>query len=267
MTNEKTKPKFDKEPVINKHQLPYAMDAGLGRRARIGLIVLPDDQTIEYELRMIFDLPGVAFYVNRLYCAPTITPDTLKAMESEITKAAGLILSDLPLNVIAYGCTSGSLFIGPEAVHARIQATRPEVICTSPIEASAAAFKALGTTSICLITPYSDDINCCLRNHIQNSGVGVPITGSWNEPVDAKVGCISPRSIREVTIELGRSALVDTVFISCTNLRALGILEEVEKQLNKPVISSNQALGWHCLRLVGINDRLPQFGRLFKHTL
>ena len=188
-------------------------------------------------------------------------------MESEITKAAGLILSDLPLNVIAYGCTSGSLFIGPEAVHARIQATRPEVICTSPIEASAAAFKALGTTSICLITPYSDDINCCLRNHIQNSGVGVPITGSWNEPVDAKVGCISPRSIREVTIELGRSALVDTVFISCTNLRALGILEEVEKQLNKPVISSNQALGWHCLRLVGINDRLPQFGRLFKHTL
>lgn len=113
------KREFNKEPGINKHQLPYAMDAGLGWRARIGLIVLPDDQTIEYELRMIFDLPGVAFYVNRLYCAPTITPDTLKAMESEITRAAGLILSDLPLNLIAYGCTSGSLFIGPETIHAR----------------------------------------------------------------------------------------------------------------------------------------------------
>ena len=44
------KREFNKEPGINKHQLPYAMDAGLGWRARIGLIVLPDDQTIEYEL-------------------------------------------------------------------------------------------------------------------------------------------------------------------------------------------------------------------------
>jgi maleate isomerase len=226
MTNGKTKPKFDKEPIINKHQLPYTMDAGLGRRARIGLIVLPDDQTIEYELRMIFDLPHVVFYVSRLYCASTITPKTLKAMEGEISRAAGLLLPGLPMNVIAYGCTSGTLVIGAKEVHARIQTSRPEVICTSPLEA---------------------------------------VMGSWNEPDDAKVGRISPESIREIALDMGRSDRVDTVFISCTNLRALHILEEIETELGKPVISSNQALGWHCLRLAGISDRLPRFGSLFNH--
>ena len=91
--------------------------------------------------------------------------------------------------------------------------------------------------------------------------------GSWNEPLDARVGRISPASIREVVTDLGHSDLVDTVFISCTNLRALGILKDTEMQLNKPVISSNLALGWHCLRLAGINDFLPQFGRLFRLSL
>ncbi len=109
--------KSDKEPVINKQNLPYKLDEGIGHRARIGIIALPDDQTIEHELRMIFDLPGVACFVNRLPCAATITPDTLKAMESEITRAASLILPELSVDVMAYGCTSGSLFIGPEAVH------------------------------------------------------------------------------------------------------------------------------------------------------
>ena len=50
------------DSIINKRHLPYFLDEGLGRRARIGVIVLPDDQTIEHELRMIFDLPGVAFF-------------------------------------------------------------------------------------------------------------------------------------------------------------------------------------------------------------
>lgn len=68
--------KSERQPVINKRHLPYKLDEGIGHRARIGIIALPDDQTIEYELRMIFDLPGVACFVNRLPCAATITPAT-----------------------------------------------------------------------------------------------------------------------------------------------------------------------------------------------
>ena len=85
--------------------------------------------------------------------------------------------------------------------------------------------------------------------------------------MDAKVGRISPESIRKAVLDLGGFDRVDAVFISCTNLRALGILEELEKELDKPVISSNTALGWHCLRLAEINDRLPHHGSLLNQPI
>jgi len=262
-----TKEKTTGELAVDKQDMSYKMDNGLGERARVGLIVLSNDQTIEHELRRIFDLPGVSFYENRLYCAPTITPETLKDMESRISEATSLIMPGLRLDVVAYGCTSGSMLIGIENVHARIHETRPEVSCTAPMQAATEAFQALGSSSICLIAPYADEINRSMRDFIVDHGFTVPVMGSWNEPVDDNVGRISPESIREAVLDLGRSDLVDTVFISCTSMRALGIIKEAEEELNKAVVSSNLALGWHCLRLAGVNDRLPQFGRLFDKSL
>jgi len=253
----------DKLAAIDKRNLPYSLDGGPGHRARIGVIVLPDDQTIEYELHMIFDLPGVACFVNRLPCAAEITPDTLKDMEREITGAARLIMPASSVEVMAYGCTSGSLFIGPDTVHRLIRQAHPNAICTTPIEAASAALEALEARSIALITPYENDINLQLKSYLEARAYQIPVIGSWNEPVDARVGCIAPESIQEVVRQLGSSPLVDTVFISCTNLRALGIISELESTLGKPVISSNQALGWHCLRLAKVDESLPQYGMLF----
>jgi len=250
-------------PTINKRNLTYSLDEGPGRRARIGLIVLPDDQTIEYELHMIFDLAGVACFVNRLRCAAMITPDTLKAMEKEIAGAASLILPASSVDVMAYGCTSGSLFIGPDTVHKLIRQAHPNAICTTPIEAATAALEVLEARSIALITPYENDINLQLKSYLESHAYQVPVIGSWNEPADDKVGRIAPESIQEVVLQVGSSPNVDTIFISCTNLRALGIISELESTLGKPVISSNQALGWHCLRLAKVDDSLPHFGMLF----
>ncbi len=263
----KTNAQSGKDLVIDEQNIPYQMDGGSGQRARIGLIVLSGDQTIEYEIRQLLDLPGVSLYGNRLYCAPTINPQTLKAMESKIPEATRLILTGLPLDVIAYGCTSGAMLIGIENVHARIHEVRPEVACTAPLQAAIAAFQALSSSCIALITPYMDDINRRLRNYIQDGGFKVPVMGSWNEPEDENVGRITPDSIKEVVLKLGEPDLVDTVFISCTSLRALGIIKAAEEELGKPVLSSNLVLGWHCLRLAGVNDGLPQFGRLFEKTL
>ncbi len=267
MQTVKTKQQLGEDLVIDEQNIPYQMDNGLGERARIGLIVLSGDQTIEYEIRRLLDLPGVSLYGNRLYCAPTITPQTLKDMESKIPGATRLLMPGLHLDVIAYGCTSGSMLIGLDNVHARIREVRPEVACTAPLQAATAAFQALSSGSIALITPYMDDINRRLRAFIQDNGFKVPVMGSWNEPEDENVGRITPESIKAVVLKLGRSDLIDTVFISCTSVRALGIIKEAEEELGKPVFSSNLALGWHCLRLAGVNERLPRFGRLFEKSL
>ncbi len=253
--------------AVNKQHMPFEMDGGSGARAAIGLIVLASDQTVEYEFRQIFDLAGVAFYESRIYNSNTITPETLKAMEAGMTEAAALILPGIPLDVVAYGCTSGAMMIGDDQVAARIHEARPGVACTSPMKGALAAFATLGAKRVALLTPYLDEINQTMRGHIEANGVAVPVMGSFNEPNDNKVGRIKPESIYQAALDLGRSELVDAVFVACTALRVVEIAADLEAELGKPVTSSNHAMAWHCLRLAGIEDALPQFGSLFTKGL
>ena len=112
------------------------------KREAIGLIVLATDQTMEHEFRRLLDLPGVAFYESRILNEAAITPATLKAMEARLTEAAEVILPGLPLDVVAFGCTSAAMMIGEEQVFARIRAARPGVACTTPITAAFAGSAA-----------------------------------------------------------------------------------------------------------------------------
>ncbi len=249
--------------VHEQQRLPHRLDAGLASRAAIGLIVLATDQTMEHEFRRLLDLPGVAFYESRLLNEAAITPATLAAMEARLTQATEVILPGLPLDVIAFGCTSASMVIGEEQVFARIRAARPGVACTTPITAAFAAFEALGARRIALLTPYRDDINRFMREYIEARGFAVPVLGSFNEEDDRRAARIDQASIRDAAIELGRASAVDAVFVSCTSLRLLDAVCEIEAALGKPVTSSNHAMAWHCLRLAGIDDLRPAFGTLF----
>jgi maleate isomerase len=65
-------------------------------------------------------------------------------------------------------------------------------------------------------------------------------------------------------LDLGSGSDVDGVFVSCTSPRVVEIAEAVEKRLGKPVTSSNHAMAWHALRLAGIKDQVPGYGRLFR---
>ncbi len=253
--------------LMDRQHLPYELDGGVGYRAKIGLIVLATDQTIEYECRRLMDVPGVALWESRIPNSQSITPETLAAMESGMTEATRVIMPGVPLDVVAYGCTSGGMVIGADKVHARIREARPEVACTTPMEATFAAFRALRAKRICFIPPYSDDINRKMREHIIEAGFEVPVMGSWNISDDAKVGRLSPETVRSAVLELGAHEQVDAVFVSCTNVRVADQVESLEAELGKPVTSSNHAIAWHCLRLAGVDDAIPGYGRLFRTGL
>jgi maleate isomerase len=165
--------------------------------------------------------------------------------------------------VVAFGCTSASMVIGEDRVFERIREVRPGVACTTPITAARAGFDALGARRIALLTPYRDDINRFMRDYIEAQGVAVPVMGSFNEEDDLKAARIDAASIRDAAIELGRSERVDAVFVSCTSLRLVDAVADIEETLGKPVTSSNHAMAWHCLRLAGIDDARPGCGRLF----
>jgi maleate isomerase len=249
--------------TVTRYHLPFDTDGGIASRAAIGVIVLASDYTLEHEFRALLDIPGVAFYESRIRNDPRITPETLKAMEGRIAEAADVILPGTDLDVVAFGCTSASMVIGEDGVFAKIRSVRPDAACTTPITAAFAAFEALEAKRIAVLTPYRDDVNQVVRSYIESRGYQVAVMGSFNEESDPVVARIAPASLAAAIEEIAGLAAIDAVFVSCTSLRLADAARDIEARIGKPVTSSNHALAWHCLRLAGVDDKRPEYGRLF----
>ena len=248
--------------------LPFATDSGIASRARIGLIVLATDFTIEHEWRKIMTpLSGVALYQSRILNDAQITPETLRAMEPRIAASTDVILPGGELDVVAYGCTSASMAIGEEKVFEKIRSVRPTAKCTTPITAAFAAFRAMNARRIGVLTPYRADVNRIVADYVQARGFEVPVFGSFNEQNDGIVARITPAAIRDGIDRLRSEAAIDAVFVSCTSVRLAEAAAEIEAETGMPVTSSNHAMAWHALRLAGVTDALPHWGRLFKLSI
>ncbi|MBP6018930.1 MAG: aspartate/glutamate racemase family protein [Burkholderiaceae bacterium] len=244
--------------------LPFTMDDGLMSRAAIGLVVLATDQTMEHEWRKIVNIPGVAFFQARMPSPASITPQTLAAMEKDIAGAVDMILPDVDLQVVAFGCTSGAIVIGEDKVFEGIRKARPGVSCTSPITAAKQGLKKLGVKRIALLTPYVSSINQLFKDHIDAAGIQVTRISTFNHADDSDVARIDAASLKSAILDVGGHDDVEAVFVSCTSLRMCELTSEVEQLLGKPVLSSNSAMAWHALRLAGVNDPQPQWGKLFE---
>lgn len=248
-------------------KLSFKNDFGLGKRAKIGLIVLRSDQTLEHEFRQIMNLDGIVFYHSRIENEMEINETSLTKMSDEIPKAAALLPQSFDFDVIGYCCSSGSTIIGEETVSKKINKIHPHALVTNPLSASKEALKSLGVKRVGFITPYDPYVTNEMRKNLLFSGLEIPVTGSFYESDDFVVGRISEDSILESILKIGSRKDCDGVFVSCTNLRVVSLIKKAESRLGKPVTSSNHALAWHLLRLSGINDFIENLGKLFLRSL
>ncbi len=246
--------------------LPFETDDGFGSRARLGLIVLETDQTIEAEARLI-DLPGVDFYHSRIPMEPEVTPTTLTDMRERLPVAAALLPSAFEFDAIGYGCTSAATLIGAEGVTAGIQSVHADMACTNRITAAVAAFRALGASRIAVVTPYTAEVTGPIATHFTDAGLEVVALGSFLESSDLVVARISRRSVADGVRAIVAEADCDAVFVSCTSLRMLDVAPDIEADVGMPVVSSNMALFWHLLRIAAVDDDLGAFGQLFSVPL
>ncbi len=228
---------------------------------RLGMVVLSTDETLEDETRSVLEGQGARLMHSRIYSAPKVTPESLKAMEALMPASAELLPQGL--DAIAYGCTSASVLMGPEAVERQIQTVQPGVPVTNPISAVVSALEHLKASKIALVTPYSATVARPMRDFLERAGIETVSEAGFNEEMDERVARISESSTLKAILETGRQPGVEAVFASCTNLRAFGIIEEAEAELGLPVISSNLALVWDLLRKAGVDATGWGPGRLF----
>lgn len=230
---------------------PYDLVDPIGTKATFGLIALQTDETIEHDFRRLFSDPGFAFYVTRVPSGDAVNPETLTAMAEDLPRAASLLPPSARFDVVGYGCTSGSTLIGPDSVTDLVKRGAVTDTVANPLSGALGALERLRAQRVAMVTPYIESVVAPLRAAFEAHGFRVPQTLSFGEEMEEKVARIDPASIRAAALAVGDDPGVDAVFLSCTNLRTLDIIEDLEVMLGKPVLSSNQVLAWQMAALAG----------------
>ncbi len=242
--------------------MEYILNNGAGDDARLGLIVLATDETLEYEARQVFAHRNVQLLHTRIPVAADITPTTLAQMDAAMPVAAALLPAGL--DVIGYACTSGATVIGAARVAEQIRRIHPAVEVSDPISAVVAALEHLGARQVGMVTPYLPSVTTQMRALLAENGIEIAHEISFAERDDRRVARIDPASTRAALLEAAKTPGVEALFASCTNLQTFAILDEVEAITGLPVVTSNQALIWHMLRLAGVDAAGWGPGLLFR---
>ena len=244
----------------------YTLADPIGTRATLGLVTLQTDETIEHDFRRLLPSEGVSLYVSRVPSGLEVTGDTLAEMAKTLPAAAGLFPRATAFDVVGYGCTSGTSVIGPARIASLVSGACQTREVTEPVSALLAAARHLGVGRMAFLSPYIEAVSGTLRGVLAEGGLSAAVFGSFDEAEEAKVARIAPASIAAAAIDLGAVAEADCVFLSCTNLRTLDVIAEIEEALGKPVLSSNQVLAWDMARRAGLSLSHAGMGRLLSGT-
>lgn len=231
---------------------------------RIGLILPSVNVLMEPEYYKL-GIKGLHFHATRVLLTET-TPEALKRMEKDLDYAIKLISSVKP-DVVAYACTSGSFIGGLEWDKDIIKKIQDNLGCPA-VTTSSAMIDALRQMNIkrpVVITPYIDTINEMEKRFLVNNGFEVAnITGM--QIIDAEeLHAKTPDEIYEFALNADKPQ-ADGMFISCTDFRGMEVAEELEKQIKKPVVTSNQATLWWLLKALDIRCKIEGQGTLLTET-
>ncbi|HWK69029.1 MAG TPA: ectoine utilization protein EutA [Rhizobiaceae bacterium] len=228
---------------------------------RVGLIILATDHTTEPDFHRMVASERIGVYVARIFYANPTTPENLRRMQPALTEGARLILPGEDLDAICYSCSSASVVIGDGEIAAAIGQAKPGVPVVTPTLAATAGLKACGANRISVLTPYSVETSRPMADYLSRQGFQIASFTSLGFEDDREMARIAPASF----VELARAATApdaEALFISCTALRSASVAAAIEEATGRPVVTSNQATAWNCLRLCDDKSSYPEFGRL-----
>lgn len=231
---------------------------------KIGLVALRTDHLIEDSFKKILSNVDVSILTNRIEFNDPVNEHNLQAMKSDLDLVVTNILPGKKIDVVAFGCSSGAVAIGEKNLEEKIKNIKKEAQVTNPVTAAIAAFNTLNVKKISVITPYIKGVNEGIAQFFNNKGIEVLNIAGFSAMKDADITRISQQAIKKAALELVEPE-AEAVFLSCTALRAIELIDELEETLGIPVITSNQALAWHALRLLGNETKVEGFGNLFYH--
>lgn len=240
-------------------------DLGIyGWRGRIGMIkpmsYRADVTKVEFDQMKPV---GTDMIVETLHLGEELTEEALVRMSNDLLAAAQKI-KDRGADVVAYGCTSGTFVKGLD-YERKLVAQLVELTglpAVTMVGAVIAALKAVEAKKVVLVTPYPEDINKLEIKFFADNGIEAvshisePYWKAVSEISDAPPGYFY-RLTKKIFVKEA-----DAILMSCGNTRTIEIIDIMEKDFGVPVVSSNQAIFWHCLRTMGVNEKIHGYGSL-----
>jgi len=231
---------------------------------KVGLIALSTDQTIEGDFNNICKNLPLEIFINRIHNENPLTKENLLKMEDDLESVANKILPNEKINTVAYGCTSGTIAIGENNVKEKILSAKPGCYVTTPVTSAMKAFQQMNIKKIALFTPYPDAVNKTILNYFTKKNIEVSSFASLNLNLDSEFANVDPDYILQISSKL-ETKNADALFISCTALPVLNILDKLEKKIQKPALSSNQTLIWDTIRSIGYKSPIKGYGKLLEN--
>ena len=229
---------------------------------RIGLIALASDFMIEKDFINVIKDKEIDFFVNRIECYNPLTSENLIKMSKKVTEVTRDILPDQKIDCVVYGCTSGTIAAGHSSIEEKVKLAKPDAQVTTPSTAAIKALKKLDIKNISIFTPYSKKLNDEVVEYFKKENFNITSNSYFDINSDSDIGKVDQNYLYEVLSKVDLNG-ADALFVSCTALPVLSIIDKLEKKLNKIVLSSNQTLIWDTLENIGKNISVKGFGKLF----
>ena len=235
-----------------------------GWRARIGVIVPPSNTVNETEFNRLRP-EGVTFHFTRSPLHADPAADDFAEMMRDLDRACGE-LAACAVDLVAYGCTSGSMACPADRLLGKMRAaSAAEAVSTAG--AIVAALAALGVTRVAMATPYTEETNAHEAAYLAGHGIeAVAASGLGLNTSLANIQRISrvaPGAVFDHAIAVDRPE-AEALLICCTDFNTIDAVEPLEETLGKPVVTSNTATLWAALRALRIDDRIAGCGRLLR---
>ena len=230
---------------------------------RVGLIALASDFMIEKDFINVIKNRKIDFFVNRIECYNPLTKENLIKMSNKITEVTKDILPDQDLDCVVYGCTSGTIAAGHGSIEKKVKVAKPMAEVSTPSTAAIKALKKLNIKKVSIFTPYSKKLNDDVLDYFKSEGLEVTSNSYFDIQDDYDIGKVDQDYLYEVLSKIDLNG-ADALFVSCTALPVLEIIDKLEKKLNTTVLSSNQTLIWDTLVKIKKNNSVEGFGKLFQ---
>lgn len=230
-----------------------------GTRARLGMMLPSGNQAAEPQFQAMLPA-GVSLHTTRLKLTGSSEADLL-AMTERVDEAAELV-ADAQTDLVLFHCTAVSTFSTDleASILERVRraAGRPATATSSAISH---ALRTLGARRIVMLSPYPDAINRREETYFKEAGFEILQSAGLNCQDANAMMAVTPAAWVDLATS-HRDDRADAYLLSCTTVRSTDVIEQLEQQLGRPVVTSNTAAVWHCLRLMGIDDPVKGFGRL-----